>query len=153
LITLNDIAKRHIEWIKIAKYLGANRDEVDDMVQTMYLKLGEIQIKEGSLNRFANYNGTINTIYLFKMLHNAFIDIKRAENKTIPHQDQFNPVESPEMAEMAHMDLMGEVKKAEIWSRIFRSKRIYKPCSCNPKAWQNMINELTQVYETYEKPL
>jgi RNA polymerase sigma factor (sigma-70 family) len=112
LITLNDIAKRHIEWIKIAKYLGANRDEVDDMVQTMYLKLGEIQIKEGSLNRFANYNGTINTIYLFKMLHNAFIDIKRAENKTIPHQDQFNPVESPEMAEMAHMDLMGEVKKA-----------------------------------------
>jgi RNA polymerase sigma factor (sigma-70 family) len=112
LITLNDIAKRHIEWIKIAKYLGANRDEVDDMVQTMYLKLGEIQIKEGSLNRFANYNGTINTIYLFKMLHNAFIDIKRAENKTIPYQDQFNPVESPEMAEMAHMDLMGEVKKA-----------------------------------------
>ena len=112
MITLNDIAKRHIEWIKIAKYLGANRDEVDDMVQTMYLKLGEIQIKEGSLNRFANYNGTINTIYLFKMLHNAFIDIKRAENKTIPHQDQFNPVESPEMAEMAHMDLMGEVKKA-----------------------------------------
>jgi len=46
------------------------------------------------------------------MLHNAFIDIKRAENKTIPHQDQFNPVESPEMAEMAHLDLMGEVKKA-----------------------------------------
>ena len=112
MITLNDIAKRHIEWIKIAKYLGANRDEVDDMVQTMYLKLGEIQLKEGSLDRFANYNGTINTIYLFKMLHNAFIDIKRAENKTIPHQDQFNPIESPEMAEMAHMDLMGEVKKA-----------------------------------------
>ena len=112
MITLNDIAKRHIEWVKIAKYLGANRDEVDDMVQTMYLKLGEIQIKEGSLNRFANYNGTINTIYLFKMLHNAFIDIKRAENKTIPHQDQFNPVESPEMAEYAHGALMDEVKKA-----------------------------------------
>jgi DNA-directed RNA polymerase specialized sigma24 family protein len=46
------------------------------------------------------------------MLHNAFIDIKRAENKVIPYQDQFNPIESPEMAEMAHMDLMGEVKKA-----------------------------------------
>jgi hypothetical protein len=48
---------------------------------------------------------------------------------------------------------MEATKIAEIWSRIFRSKRIYKPCSCNPKAWQNMINELTQVYETYEKPL
>ena len=112
LITLNDIAKRHVEWVKISKYVGAKPDEIDDIIQTMYLKLGEIQLKEGSLDRFANYNGTINTIYLFKMIHNAFIDIKRAENKTIPHQDQFNPVESPEMAEMAHLELMGEVKKA-----------------------------------------
>lgn len=112
MITLDDIAKRHVEWIKIAKYIGVKPDEIDDIVQTMYLKLGEIQLKEGSLDRFANYNGTINTIYLFKIIHNAFIDIKRAENKTIPHQDQFNPIESPEMAEMAHLELMMEVKKA-----------------------------------------
>ena len=112
LITLNDIAKRHVEWVKISKYVGAKPDEIDDIIQTMYLKLGEIQLKEGSLDRFANYNGTINTIYLFKMIHNAFIDIKRAENKTMPHEDQFNPVESPEMAEYAHGDLMDEVKKA-----------------------------------------
>jgi RNA polymerase sigma factor (sigma-70 family) len=112
LITLDDIAKRHVEWVKISKYVGAKPDEIDDIIQTMYLKLGEIQLKEGSLDRFANYNGTINTIYLFKMIHNAFIDIKRAENKTIPHQDQFNPVESPEMAEYAHGALMDEVKKA-----------------------------------------
>ena len=112
LITLEDIAKRHVEWVKISKYVGAKPDEIDDIIQTMYLKLGEIQLKEGSLDRFANYNGTINTIYLFKMIHNAFIDIKRAENKAIPHQDQFNPVESPEMAEYAHGALMDEVKKA-----------------------------------------
>lgn len=41
-------------------------------------------------------------------------------------------------------------KIAVMWSRIFQSKRIQKPCSCNPKAWQNMINELTQVYDTYQ---
>jgi hypothetical protein len=39
---------------------------------------------------------------------------------------------------------------SKMWSRIFQSKRIYKPCTCNPKAWQTMINELTQVYETYQ---
>ena len=44
-------------------------------------------------------------------------------------------------------------KIAEMWSRIFQSKVVKKPCSCNPKAWQEMINELTKVYETYEKPL
>lgn len=44
-------------------------------------------------------------------------------------------------------------KIAEMWSRIFQSKVIKKPCSCNPKAWQEMINELSKVYDTYEKPL
>lgn len=44
-------------------------------------------------------------------------------------------------------------KIAEIWSRIFQSKVVKKPCSCNPKAWQEMINELSKVYDTYEKPL
>jgi hypothetical protein len=39
LVTLEAIAKRHIEWIKIAKYIGASNDEADDMVQSMYLKL------------------------------------------------------------------------------------------------------------------
>ena len=57
LITLNDIAKRHVEWVKISKYVGGKPDEIGDIIQTMYLKLGEIQLKEGSLDRFANYNG------------------------------------------------------------------------------------------------
>ena len=112
MVTLEAIAKRHNEWLKIAKYLGATDDESDDMVQSMYLKLAEIQLAEGNFARLTNHHGTINTIYLFKMLHNAFMDIKRAEKHTIPHQDHFVPVESPEMAEMAHSDLMGEVKNA-----------------------------------------
>ena len=41
-------------------------------------------------------------------------------------------------------------KIAEIWSRLFQSKRIYKPCTCNPKAWQTMINEITDIYATYQ---
>lgn len=112
MVTLEAIAKRHKEWIKIANYFGASKDEADDMVQTMYLKLAEIQLNEGDFKRLTNYQGTINTIYLFKMLHNAFIDIKRTSNNTIPHHDHFVPIESPEMAEMAHLELMVEVKKA-----------------------------------------
>jgi len=30
LVTLEAIAKRHIEWIKIAKYIGASKDEADE---------------------------------------------------------------------------------------------------------------------------
>lgn len=87
-------------------------DEADDMVQTMYLKLAELQLNEGNFQRITNYAGSINTIYLFKMLHNAFIDIKRASNNTIPHLDIFVPIESPEIAEELHQELMNEVKSA-----------------------------------------
>lgn len=112
MVTLEDIAKRHKEWYKIAKYLGANNDQADDMVQAMYLKLAELQLVEGNFQRITNYHGQVNTIYLFKMLHNAFIDIKRATKHPIPYQDHFVPIESPEMAEIAHLELMLEVKKA-----------------------------------------
>jgi DNA-directed RNA polymerase specialized sigma24 family protein len=119
LVTLEAIAKRHTEWLKIANYLGATPDQADDMVQSMYLKLAEIQLAEGDFTRLTNHHGTINTIYLFKMLHNAFMDIKRAEKHTIPHQDHFVPVESPEMAEMAHSDLMGEVKNSVTMTKCY----------------------------------
>lgn len=39
---------------------------------------------------------------------------------------------------------------AKIWSRIFQAKKLYRPCSCNPREWQKMINEITIVYNTYE---
>lgn len=62
--------------------------------------------------------------------HDWFTHFKSVENTTL------SPMEADKIAVM--------------WSRIFQSKRIQKPCTCNPKAWQNMINELTQVYDTYQ---
>jgi len=38
-----------------------------------------------------------------------------------------------------------------IYSRVFKFRRIYMPCKCEPKAWQELINELNQVYDTYNK--
>jgi hypothetical protein len=39
MLTIQDIAKRHIEWVKMANYLGS--DSPEDVVQDMYLKLCE----------------------------------------------------------------------------------------------------------------
>jgi hypothetical protein len=41
-------------------------------------------------------------------------------------------------------------KISAIWSRIFQAKVLYRPCSCNPREWQKMINEITIVFNTYE---
>jgi DNA-directed RNA polymerase specialized sigma subunit len=79
MLTLHHFADRHKEWIKIAIYFGADVESASEIVQQMYLKLGEIQIKEGNLNKLINYNGAINTVYVFKVLQNLFYDSKKVK--------------------------------------------------------------------------
>jgi DNA-directed RNA polymerase specialized sigma subunit len=79
MLTLHHFADRHKEWIKIAIYFGADVESAGEIVQQMYLKLGEIQIKEGNLNKLINYNGAINTVYVFKVLQNLFYDSKKVK--------------------------------------------------------------------------
>ena len=41
---------------------------------------------------------------------------------------------------------------AIIWNRLFQTRKFYRPCSCNPREWQKLINQITEVYKTYETP-
>jgi RNA polymerase sigma factor (sigma-70 family) len=83
MLTLERIASRHKEWIKIAIYVGANPNNVADAVQDMYLKLAEIQEKEGNLERITNLSGDVNTVYIFKLLTNESIKTHKKDSKTI----------------------------------------------------------------------
>ena len=61
--------------------------------------------------------------------YNWMTAFREAESTTITHE------ESETIAKMYH--------------RIFQLKRIHRPCTCNPREWQRMINELNSVWETY----
>ena len=39
---------------------------------------------------------------------------------------------------------------AQMYTRLFQRKKIYHPCHCNPKAWQEMINHLNYIWDTYQ---
>lgn len=39
---------------------------------------------------------------------------------------------------------------AQMYTRIFQRKKLYHPCHCNPKAWQEMINHLNYIWDTYQ---
>lgn len=88
MLTLEDFAKREQEWIKIVVYIGADKDLAMELVQQMYLKIGEIQVKEGNLNRFLNYQGQINTVWVFKVLQNLYIDTKKQKKISAEYYDQ-----------------------------------------------------------------
>ena len=75
-LSINSFTERQIDWVKMAKSITGNSDTANDLVQEMYVKLLEIEKREGSLNRLS-YNGEPNTFFVFTILRNLHIDSKR----------------------------------------------------------------------------
>jgi RNA polymerase sigma factor (sigma-70 family) len=105
------IAERHNDWIRLARYLGAQEIEAEDVVQTMYLKLAVMNDREGSLQRIAHYSGGLNTIYVFKMLQTACVDLKREQGRTLDLYIE-DPIQDPAIKEQAYFELMETIKTA-----------------------------------------
>lgn len=56
---------------------------------------------------------------------------------------EFQKVNSPTLSKQEGDEI------ATIWNRVFQSRKFYRPCTCNPKAWQSMIDELLIIYKEY----
>jgi len=110
MLTLADIAIEDTRWRRMANYLGARGSDIDDCVQTMYLKLGEIQEREGHLNRMATPSG-VNTLYIFKILQSAVVDTFRERNRTFDSFDEFCPIDDPEKSEYKYAELMVRIRE------------------------------------------
>ena len=64
MITIDEITARHNEWRKMAFYLGATTDNVDDVIQDFYIKILEINETDGNLQRITGENGKLQTYYV-----------------------------------------------------------------------------------------
>ena len=82
------IAKRHQEWIYMAKSLGLKQVIAEDIVQEMYIKI-QLKLEKGL---DITYEDDINTFYIYKTLKSLFIDLKRkGKNITIYSMDEVRP--------------------------------------------------------------
>ena len=104
------ITRDDVKWRKMAVYLGARWDDVDDVVQIMYLKLLEIELREGSIQRMALPNGQMNPLYVFKTLQSAVVDQYRQDQKQVVFEYVEHPVEPPDEMEHRHAELMEAIK-------------------------------------------
>lgn len=110
-LTLMDIGKRHKEWIRIAVYVGSPISIAEDMVQNMYLKLAEMEIREGTLNRIQNNNGSVNTVYVFKILSNLVVDEVRRGSKETYLDDSIDiPINDEIVDDKPYNDLIEHIK-------------------------------------------
>jgi len=75
---LNQIAKKHNKWKSIVCSFGCNAETAEDIVQEMYIKM-QIKLNKGLDINYGDDD--FNHSYVFRMLRNLFIDLKRKENK------------------------------------------------------------------------
>jgi len=111
LITIEIIASRHNEWRKMALYLGATDDNVNDIVQELYIKLIEIETNEGDLKRITGDNGKLHTMYIFKILQSKVIDeFRRQKKETFEQFETENDIIELEEVD-TYSILMNEIRK------------------------------------------
>lgn len=83
-----DIYNYNTDLCRIARYHTASEDIAKDAVQSLYLKLCEMQQKEGNLDRLF-YNGKLNMVYIFTALRNIIINEYRQQKNLEPLPDRF----------------------------------------------------------------
>ena len=83
---VEDIFKKHNDWVDIVQTFGCNKETAEDLVQEMYIKI-QLKINNGLDISFGE--GDINHIYVFKTLRTLFLDLKRKEKNIYFESDNF----------------------------------------------------------------
>lgn len=84
-----EAAKRRQDFIRIACSIGASRDEAEDIVQELMIRLLEIDRREGNLIRITK-EGKLNMSYIFRAIKN--LKEKNFRWKRIINQDATYPI-------------------------------------------------------------
>ena len=107
--TLQKIAEKHNDWLRIVKSFGCEGDKCEDIVQEMYIKVHTLI--NGGLD--ISYDQDINHFYIYRILRSLFIDLCRKEAKVtkvnIDYLERF--IEEEEVQE--YKDIEGKMKELD----------------------------------------
>ncbi len=107
--TLEKIAQKHKDWLRIVKSFGCEGDKCEDIVQEMYLKAHTL-INSGT---DISYGDEINHFYIYRILRSLFIDLCRKEAKitkvNVEYLEKF--VEEEEVQQ--YKDIEGKMKELD----------------------------------------
>ncbi len=107
--TLQKIASKHNDWVRIVKSFGCEGDKCEDIVQEMYLKIHTLIVKGIDIS----YEDNINHFYIYRILRSLFIDLCRKEAKitkvNIDYLEKF--VQEEEVKE--YKDIEGKMKELD----------------------------------------
>jgi RNA polymerase sigma factor (sigma-70 family) len=109
LTTLEKIAQKHKDWLRIVKSFGCEGDKCEDIVQEMYIKVHTL-ISNGT---DISYGDQINHFYIYRILRSLFIDLCRKEAKitkvNVEYLEKF--VQEEEVKQ--YKDIEGKMKELD----------------------------------------
>ena len=121
--TLQKIAEKHNDWLRIVKSFGCKNQYCEDIVQTMYIKVHTL-INSGT---DISYGDDINHFYIYRILRSLFIDLCRKEAKVtkvnLEHLERF--VQEEEVQE--YKDIEGKMKELDtLLDKVYRyDKKVF----------------------------
>ena len=147
---LENIFKKHKDWVDIVQTFGCNRETAEDLVQEMYIKI-QLKINEGLDISFGDDD--INHIYVFKTLRSLFLDLKRKEkNIYLESEDLLEDFESD--FSLNNFDKVYDQVKEELNKMYWYDKKIFELID-NGKSIAKLSRETNisyySLYNTYRK--
>ena len=107
--TLEKIASKHKDWLRVVQSFGCEGDKCEDIVQEMYLKANTL-INSGT---DISYGDDINHFYIYKILRSLFLDLCRKEAKitkvNIDYLEKF--IQEEDIKE--YKDIEGKMKQLD----------------------------------------
>tara|TARA_R100000152_G_C6730109_1_gene154897 strand:+ start:97 stop:594 length:498 start_codon:yes stop_codon:yes gene_type:complete len=109
LTTLEKIASKHKDWLRIVKSFGCEGDKCEDLCQEMYIKVHTL-ISNGT---DISYGDDINHFYIYRILRSLFIDLCRKEKKVIKVNIDYLEKFVQEEEAKEYKDIEGKMKELD----------------------------------------
>jgi RNA polymerase sigma factor (sigma-70 family) len=109
LTTLEKIASKHKDWLRIVKSFGCEGDKCEDLCQEMYIKVHTL-ISNGT---DISYGDDINHFYIYRILRSLFIDLCRKEAKITKVNIDFLEKYIQEEEIKEYKDIEGKMKELD----------------------------------------
>ena len=88
---IDKLAEKHCDWIKMSKSFGANSEQANELVQSMYVRL--VKYVDANSERIMYTKDEINTYYVYVTLRNLFLSNTHSYKKDadlLHHQYSFD---------------------------------------------------------------
>lgn len=136
---LDQLAKRHNEWIRMACSLGCDLDQAQDVVQDMYIRMHKF-VKDPS--KITDDRGRINSLYVFVTIRNLINNEHNRRSRFANHESE----ELDLIIEQSTFQL--DHTSSELDEEEFQLERCIE---CEVESWHHYDRKLWILYWSDEK--